>query len=134
MSGLIIRLAPNERILLNGAVVENGDRRARLTIKTPNANVLRLRDAIHPEHANTPVKRTIYLAQLIISGDGNPKDIKMPLMRAIEQIKQIFEDEESRRILGMASESVQSNQYYLALKFLRQLIAREEQLVSSASS
>ena len=29
MSGLVIKLAPKERILINGAVIENGDRRAR---------------------------------------------------------------------------------------------------------
>ncbi len=30
------------------AVIENGERRSRLAIMTPNANILRLRDAIHP--------------------------------------------------------------------------------------
>ena len=36
MSGLILKLAPKERILLNGAVLENGDRRAKLRIITPH--------------------------------------------------------------------------------------------------
>ena len=37
MSGLILKLSPKERILINGAVIENGDRRSRLAIMTPNA-------------------------------------------------------------------------------------------------
>lgn len=49
MSGLILKLAPKERILLNGAVLENGDRRARLRIITPRAHILRLREALHPQ-------------------------------------------------------------------------------------
>lgn len=56
MSGLVLKLGPKERVLVNGAVIENGDRRTRLSIVTPNANILRLRDAIHPEQANTPVR------------------------------------------------------------------------------
>ncbi len=52
MSGLVLKLAPHERVLINGAVIENGDKRSRLAIMTPNANILRLRDAIHPERGN----------------------------------------------------------------------------------
>lgn len=134
MSGLVIRLAPHERVLLNGAVIENGDRRASLAIKTPNANVLRLRDAIHPEQANTPVKRTVYLAQLVLSGDSDASDIKIPLMRAIEQINQIFTDSDSRDLLRAASDHVLSDDYYLALKTLRLLLPREEQLFAMSLS
>ena len=56
MSGLILKLGPNERVLINGAVIENGDRRSRLSVKTPNAHILRLRDALLRRlliHANT---------------------------------------------------------------------------------
>ncbi|MDJ0638091.1 MAG: flagellar biosynthesis repressor FlbT, partial [Paracoccaceae bacterium] len=38
MSGLVLKLAPKERVLINGAVIENGDRRTRMSILTPNAN------------------------------------------------------------------------------------------------
>ena len=34
MSGLVLKLAPNERVLINGAVIENGDRRSKISIKT----------------------------------------------------------------------------------------------------
>ncbi|MFP4044714.1 MAG: flagellar biosynthesis repressor FlbT, partial [Rhodosalinus sp.] len=42
MSGLVLKLGPRERVLINGAVIENGDRRSRLAIVTPGANILRL--------------------------------------------------------------------------------------------
>lgn len=35
MTGLVLKLAPKERVLINGAVIENGDRRSRLAIMTP---------------------------------------------------------------------------------------------------
>ena len=71
MSGLVLKLGPKERVLINGAVVENGERRSRLVVHTPNANILRLRDAIHPDEATTPVRRVCYNAQLILSGDSD---------------------------------------------------------------
>ena len=46
MTGLVLKLGPHERILINGAVIENGDRRSRLNIVTPNANILRLKDDV----------------------------------------------------------------------------------------
>ncbi|MDX1785872.1 MAG: flagellar biosynthesis repressor FlbT, partial [Roseovarius sp.] len=81
MSGLVLKLGPKERVLINSAVVENGERRARLSIVTPDANILRLRDAIHPDAANTPVRRVCYAAQLVLSGDSNPEDARLPLLR-----------------------------------------------------
>lgn len=65
MSGLILKLSPKERVLVNGAVIENGDRRSRLAIMTPDAHILRLRDAIHPNDAKTPVRRVCYAVQLL---------------------------------------------------------------------
>lgn len=61
MSGLVLKLAPRERVLVNGAVIENGDRRCRFSILSPNANVLRLKDAIHPSEAtNTDPPTLLY--------------------------------------------------------------------------
>lgn len=134
MTGLVIRLAPHERMLLNGAVIENGDKRASLSIKTPQAHVLRLRDAIHPDQANTPVKRTCYLAQLVLSGDSTPEDMRSPLLRAIEQLSQVFLDPDSRALLGDATEYVLENEYYQALKCLRTLLPREARLFAASRS
>ena len=134
MTGLVIRLAPHERVLLNGAVVENGDRRASLSIKTPNAHVLRLRDAIHPDQANTPVKRTCYLAQLVLAGDSTPEDIRTPLLRAIEQLSQVFTDHDSRHLLDTASQSALAGEFYQTLKSLRLLLPREARMLSARVS
>ena len=131
MTGLVIRLAPRERVLLNGAVIENGDRRASLAIQTPNAKVLRLRDAIHPDEANTPIKRTCYMAQLLLSGDGEVDDLQTPLLRAIEQLSQVFRDDDSDRHLREATEAAVTGEYYQALKALRALLPREARLLAA---
>ncbi|OYW59700.1 MAG: flagellar biosynthesis repressor FlbT [Rhodobacterales bacterium 32-66-7] len=131
MSGLVLKLGPHERVLINGAVIENGERRSRLAIMTPNANILRLRDAIHPEEANTPVRRVCYVAQLVLSGDADSGDTRMQLLRGIEQLSQVLTDHDSRTLLAAASKAVLEDQHYQALKALRSLLPREERLFAA---
>ena len=134
MSGLVLKLGPKERVLINGAVIENGDRRSRLSIVTPNANILRLRDAIHPEEVTTPVRRVCYIAQLVLSGDADGEEAKMQLLCGIEQLSQALVDDDSRQQLAAATEAVIDKQYYQALKHLRSLLPREERLLNARLS
>ncbi|MCF6233682.1 MAG: flagellar biosynthesis repressor FlbT [Rhodobacteraceae bacterium] len=134
MGGLVLKLAPKERVLVNGAVIENGDRRSRLSIMTPNAHILRLKDAIHPEEANTPVRRLCYATQLILSGDANPENADMPLLRHLEELSQVFVDADSRAALAEATDAVINGQHYRCLKALRSLLPREERLMATQAS
>lgn len=131
MSGLVLKLGPHERVLINGAVIENGDRRSKLAIMTPNANILRMRDAIHPAEVNTPVRRVCYIAQLVLSGDSDAGDARLQLLRGIEQLSQVLTDHDSRTQLTIASKAVLEDQHYQALKALRSLLPREERLFAA---
>lgn len=130
MSGLVLKLGPKERVLVNGAVIENGDRRSRLSILTPNANILRLRDAIRPDEVNTPVRRVCYIAQLILSGDAEAEEARFQLMRGIEQLSQALTDPDSRTLLTEATEAFVEGEFYRGLKRLRSLLPREERLLA----
>ncbi len=134
MTGLVLKLAPKERVLINGAVIENGDRRSRLAIMTPHAHILRLRDAIHPEEVNTPVRRVCYIAQLVLSGDADAADARPQLLRGIEQLSQVLTDPDSRALLGAATAAVLDNEPYQALKVLRGLLPREARLFAAAGA
>lgn len=132
MSGLVLKLTPNERVLINGAVIENGDRRAKLSILTPKANILRLRDAIRPEQATTPVARVCYIAQLILSGDADTIEARKQMLTGIEQLTYALRDDESRAILDKATDAVARDDIYRALKTLRSLLPREARLIAGA--
>jgi len=134
MTGLVLKLGPHERVLINGAVIENGDRRSKLAIMTPNAHILRLRDAIHPEEVTTPVRRVCYIAQLVLSGDAEPENARLQLLRGIEQLSQVMTDHDSRLQLNQASASVLEGNHYQALKALRSLLPREERLFAACPS
>ncbi|WP_299901023.1 flagellar biosynthesis repressor FlbT [uncultured Ruegeria sp.] len=130
MSGLVLKLAPKERVLINGVVIENGDRRGRFSIMTPQANVLRLRDAIHPDEVNTPVRRVCYAAQLVLSGDMEPGQARQQMLRSVEELSQVFTDADSRRVLAEATDALVAEHYYKCLKSLRSLLPREERLMA----
>ena len=134
MSGLVLKLGPRERVLVNGAVIENGDRRSRLSIVTPNANVLRLADALHPDEAHTPVRRLCYAAQLILTGDADPKGVAKQLLPRLEELSQILTDTDSRRLLDEATQALLEERYYLCLKSLRKLVPREDRLLAARSA
>lgn len=129
MTGLVLKLGPRERIMINGVVMENGDRRARLNVITPDANVLRLRDAIHPEDARTPVTRVCYIAQLVLAGEADPEEGRRQVLRGIEQLSQVFQDADSRSHLGAATEATVEGRFYQAMRSLRNLIPREARLL-----
>lgn len=130
MSGLVLKLSPKERVLINGAVIENGDKRSRLAIMTPDANILRLRDAIHPEDAKTPVRRVCFAMQLVLSGDSDPDTVHLGLLRQLEELSQVFTDQDSRKTLAEASQAVIEGQHYRSLKALRSLLPREDRLLA----
>ena len=133
MPGLILKLAPGERFVANGVVIENGDRRARLNILTPDSNVLRLRDALHPDEANTPVRRVLYIVQLALAGEADVSEAKRQIATGIEQLGFVFNDPESRSRLSRAAEDVALERFYPALRALRGLLPLEEKLMAYAA-
>lgn len=69
---LKVELKPHERIVIGQAVVRNGDTRTRLIIEgtTP---IMRERDILSAERANTPAKRIYFVLQLMyLDRDINP--------------------------------------------------------------
>ena len=131
MSGLVLKLGPGERVLINGAVIENGEKRSKISIKTPNVIVLRLKDAIHPDNARTPVSRACYIAQLMLSGDAAPEEGRRQLLVSIEALSQVFDDRDSRLVLAEATDHALAGAPYPAMRKLRELLPREARLFAA---
>ncbi len=129
MSGLVLKLGPKERVLINGAVVENGERRSRITVLTSKANILRLKDAIHPAEANTPVRRACYLAQLLLSGEIDSQSLWERLFGQVHILSEIFGDQHSSILLQQAKDAIGDRNAYTCLKLLRKLLSLEAQLL-----
>jgi flagellar protein FlbT len=69
---LKLSLKPGEKFVLNGAVLANGDKRTSLVIQN-KACVLREKDILQPDDANTPARR-IYLAIMMMYLDGEASE------------------------------------------------------------
>lgn len=127
--GLIIRLRPHEKFLINGCILENGDKRAKLRVKTEGANILRLRDALHPSEATTPVKRLYYVAQLIVTGDLSPETALPELVKGLDDLYDAITDDECREQIDQAREHLDANEYYRVLRALKAILPYEEKVL-----
>jgi flagellar biosynthesis repressor protein FlbT len=125
---LKVELKPGERIIIGESVVTNDDQRTRLFIQG-NAPILRERDIMTPERADSPAKR-IYLAVQLMYTSRDPRahhDIYFALVRDIIQaaptIWPYIEGINNRILTG---------EMYKALKEAKRLIAYEQKLIDDA--
>lgn len=132
MAGLILKLRAHEQILVNGVVMQNGERNTRLIVKTPDAKILRLRDAIHPHEVNTPVKRVCYIAQLVVAGESEPAEAGQQVARGIAQLKDALRDHPGTTHLDTAQAALAEGNFYGVMRALRQLLPIEQELLARA--
>jgi flagellar protein FlbT len=126
MAGLRLKLRPNERVLINGAVIENGRTQAELRVLTPETKILRLRDALHPNHIDTPTKRVCYIAQLVVAGEVQPEAAISQFVRGVVALKQVFLDPGSQTTLDQAIQCARSKNFYQAMQCMRRMLRYEE--------
>lgn len=132
--GLVLRLGPHEKFLVNGVVIENGDRRVRLRVCTQDAHILRLRDALPPEEATTPVKRLYYAAQLAVAGEADADQAKTELTQGLEALRKAFGEHICRDDLDAALAYARQGKFYHVMRRLSRVMPHENALLSIAAS
>ena len=125
---LKVELKPGEKIILGECVITNHDQRTRLLIEG-QVPILREKDILTPQRANTPAKR-IYLAVQLMYTSKDPRahhDVYFALIRDIlTAAPSAWEHVES------INNNILTGELYKALKDARKLIAYEEELVNHA--
>jgi len=129
MSGLVLKIAPGERFIVNGALLENGDKPARIRISDGNVRVLRCRDALRPEEVDTPVKRIYFAIQLLITGDLEVADAVPAIDAECAALLDIFRPIDAELIPTLRSMLNRGN-HYSALCHLRQILTIEAGLLT----
>jgi flagellar biosynthesis repressor protein FlbT len=126
MIGLRLKLRPKERVLINGAVVENGRMPVELRVLTPETKILRLRDALHPDQIDTPTKRVCYIAQLVVAGEMSPEEARSRFVRGVVELKQVFLDPGSQAAMDEAIAHAHADNFYKAMQCMRRMLPYEE--------
>jgi flagellar protein FlbT len=122
---LRVELKPFERIIIGQSVITNSDTRTTFLIDG-NAPILREKDILTSETANTPAKRIYLCVQMMYLEDDIPAYQELYL----GFIKELIEAVPSfREQIEIASNLILSGNLYKALRELRTLIKREEELL-----
>lgn len=132
MAGLVLKLPAGDRIVLNGAVIENAGRGARLRILTPDTQLLRLRDAIDPAEADTPVGRIAHAVQTLLVGEGDRARLLPETLGALDPLRHAFTAPDDRALVDRVVELLRDGQFYQALRQLAPLRRREAELLGRA--
>jgi len=126
---LRIRLKPGEKTVVNGAVLSiDGDRAATLVLHN-TAAVLRGKDILLPENADTPVKR-IYLAVQMLYLDPDGQDsYQREFDDRLADVLGVVETQAVRDQLERVRALVADRQYYSAMSQLREVLRFERRLL-----
>src|SRR5215470_12459013 len=125
---LKVELKPGERIILGECVVTNHDQRTRLVIEG-HVPILREKDIMTLEHADTPAKR-IYVAVQLMYTSKDPRqhhEVYFTLVRDILKAAPSM-----WRYIETINNHILTGEMYKALKDAKKLIAYEQELLSNA--
>ena len=123
---LKLSLKPGEKFVLNGAVLANGDKRTSLVIQN-KACVLREKDILQPQDANTPARR-IYLAVMMmyLDGEASEEPYNEFALRMTEFMSAIHTSSILAACVEISRNVAQAN-YYKALIACRKLFELERE-------
>src|ERR1700745_595173 len=123
---LKVELKPHERIIIGACVVTNTDQRARLLIDGENIPILREKDILTPETADTPAK-LVYLAVQLMYISPDPQDSHGTYFNRLRDI--VVTVPSAWPIIEGINNHILSGDLYLALKEAKKLIAYEKRML-----
>ena len=122
---LKLSLKPGEKFVLNGAVLTNGDRRASLVIEN-KASILRDRDILQEDEANTPVKRIYFPIMMLYLDPEQGTHYYDEFVLRMSEFMSAITDREALAMCVAISRDVLQTHYYKALIKCRQLFDFEQ--------
>jgi flagellar biosynthesis repressor protein FlbT len=124
---LKLKLKAQERVIISGAVIVNGENRSDFTVEN-NVPILREKDILNPQAADSPCKR-IYLAiQLMYVDEAHITEHHRIYW---ELVRDVAGAAPSRTpLLREISEEILAGRYYQALKKSKKLIEYEQEAIN----
>ena len=130
---LKLSLKPGERFVLNGAVVQNGDRRGVLVLQN-KASVLREKDIMQAEEATTPARRIYFPVMMMYLEEATAKDHFDDFAQRMGEFMKVIRNADILAECVNASKHVLGRNYYKALMSCRRLIEYEDERLGNVSA
>lgn len=130
---LKLSLKPGEKFVLNGAVVQNGDRRSVLVLQN-KASVLREKDIMQQEEANTPARRIYFPVMMMYLDEGQADRYYDEFVRRITEFMNVIANPTVLADSVTASRHVMAREYYKALMLCRKMIEYEDERLGHVPS
>ncbi|MCA0994915.1 flagellar biosynthesis repressor FlbT [Alloyangia pacifica] len=124
---LNLTLKPYERIVVNGCMMRNGGRKSTLTIEN-RADIIRETDLLKPEAAATPVRAAYFLIQSALIYPERRDKLASAAQQQLAKLATAF-GTELRSHVFEAANNVSQSEYFAALRQLRPLIKREDEVL-----
>ncbi len=122
---LKLSLKPSERFVINGAVMQNGERRCSLVLQN-QAAILREKDIMQESEVNTPAKRIYFPIMLMyLDPEHGEKNYEEFVLRMSDFMGAVSNPEALAQCVSI-SRDVMAGEYYKALNKCRKLMAYEK--------
>lgn len=126
---LKLSLRPGERFVVNGAVMQNGERRAVLMLQN-HASVLREKDILQPEEVTSPARRIYFPIMLLYLGEGDSEALVREARLRLAEFSEAVRSPDARLDCTELSTELEQGQFYRALSRCRRLIAYEDAVLA----
>jgi flagellar protein FlbT len=122
---LRVELKPFERIIIGESVIINSGTRTSFLIDG-EAPILREKDTVTAETANTPVKRLYFCVQMMYLKNDVPR-YRASYLGFIKDLRETTPG--ARDLIDAVNNHISAGSLYKALKEIRKLMKREEELL-----
>ena len=129
---LKLSLKPGERFVLNGAVVQNGDRRGVLVLQN-KASVLREKDIMQADEVTTPARRIYFPVMMMYLDEANASKVYDEFATRLGEFMSATRNPDILAECVAASRHVMAREYYKALMAARKLVDYEEQRMGNVA-
>ncbi len=123
---LKITLKPNERMIVGGAVITNGNTRCDLLIEN-KVSILRQKDIMSEKDADSPCRKIYFTIQLMYIDEENLIEHHNTYWKLVQDIVKAAPS--MLALIDQISEHIRNNKYYQALKLARKLIDYEQEVI-----
>ena len=129
---LKLSLKPGEKFVLNGAVVQNGDRRGVLVLQN-KASVLREKDIMQAEEANTPARRIYFPVMMMYLDEAGAAEHFGEFAARLNEFMSAIGNPDTLADCVLASKHVLAREHYKALMVCRRLVEYEDERLTDVA-